>query len=65
MYDSKAAIQLMQVLKNLCSSVKIVIANGGYREQLAENIRNSFIYILHFFFSGYKKKDSDRSKADG
>jgi hypothetical protein len=30
-HDSKAAFLLTRVLKDLCSSVKVIIADGGYR----------------------------------
>ena len=30
-HDGQAALQLMQVLKNLWSSVKVILADGGYR----------------------------------
>lgn len=56
MHDSKAAMLLMQVLKNLCSSVKTIIADGGYRGQLAENIINTFGSVLQVVISGYKKQ---------
>ena len=55
-HDSKAASLLMQTLKNLCSSVKTIIADGGYRGQLAENIRDAFGYVLQVVISGYKKQ---------
>lgn len=56
MQDSKAAYLLTQLLKNLCSSVKAIIADGGYRGKLAENIRNTFDYVLQVVISGYKKQ---------
>lgn len=56
MHDSKAAVFLMQVVKNLCSSVKTIIADGGYRGQLTENIKNTFGYILKVIISGYNKQ---------
>lgn len=56
MHDSKAATLLIQVLNNLCSSVKLIIADGGYRGQLAENIRNTFGYVLQVIISGYKNQ---------
>ncbi|NDW11268.1 IS5 family transposase [Dysgonomonas sp. 520] len=55
-HDSKAAYLLMRVLKELCSSVKTIIADGGYRGELAENIRNTFGYILQVVISGYQKQ---------
>lgn len=53
-HDSKAAMLLMKVLKDLCSSVSIIIADGGYRGELAENIRNTFGYVLRVIINGYK-----------
>lgn len=53
--DSKAANLLMRVLKELCS-VKTIIADGGYRDELAENIRNTFGYVLQVVISGYQKQ---------
>lgn len=54
-HDSKAAILLMRVLKELCSSVKTIVADGGYRGQLAENIKKSFGYVLEVVISSYQK----------
>ncbi|MEG2856485.1 hypothetical protein [Bacteroides sp.] len=44
-HDSKAAYLLMRVLKELCSGVKIVLADGGYRGELIENVKTKFGYI--------------------
>lgn len=55
-HDSKAAVLLMRVLKELCSSVKTIIADGGYRGELAENIRNTFGYVLQVVISAYKNQ---------
>lgn len=55
-HDSKAAILLTRILKELCSSVKTIIADGGYRGQLAENIKNTFGYVLQVIISGYQKQ---------
>ncbi|MDR2119710.1 MAG: transposase [Tannerella sp.] len=37
-HDSKAAYLLMRILKELCSSMKVILADGGYR---GGNNRNS------------------------
>lgn len=55
-HDSKAAHLLMRVLKELCSSVKTIIADGGYRGELAENVKNTFGYVLQVVISGYRKQ---------
>jgi hypothetical protein len=36
----------MRVLKELCSSVKTIIADGGYRGELAETLRKTFGYVV-------------------
>jgi putative transposase len=56
MHDSKAASLLMLVLKELCSSVKTIMADGGYRGELAKNVKNSFGYVLQVIISGYNKQ---------
>lgn len=56
-HNSKAAIFMTLIINNLCSSVKFIIANGGYRGQLAENIRNTFGRLLSVVI---KNMDSDR-----
>jgi putative transposase len=38
-HDSKAAYLLMRILEELCSSVKVILADGGYRGGM--NNRNS------------------------
>ena len=37
-HDSKAAFLLMRVLKDLCFSLKVIIADGGCRGELARQI---------------------------
>lgn len=46
----------MRVLKELCSSVKTIIADGSYRGELAQNIKETFGYVLQVIISGYKKQ---------
>jgi putative transposase len=55
-HDSKAAYLLIRVLKELCSSVKTIIADGGYRGELAKHIRNTYGYVLQVIISGYQKQ---------
>lgn len=55
-HDSKAARLLMRVLRELCSSVKTIIADGGYRGELAKNILNTFGYVLQVVISNYKNQ---------
>lgn len=52
-HDSKAAHLLMRVLKELCSSVKTIIADGGYRGELAENVKNTIFFMVSFNNANY------------
>jgi transposase len=45
-HDSKAALLLMRVLKEFLCGIKVIIADGGYRGELAEEARNVFGYII-------------------
>jgi len=53
----KASYFLMRVLKELCSGVKVILANGGYREELIENIKSKFGYIIQVMISSYKEQE--------
>ncbi len=55
-YDGKAAYLLMRVLKELCSGVKVILADGGYRGELIENIKSKFGYIIQVVISSYKEQ---------
>lgn len=54
-HDGQAALQLMRVLKNLWSSVKVIIADGGYRGEIIEQIRKNFGYLLQIKLRTDKK----------
>lgn len=45
-HDGQAALHLMRVLKNLWSSVKVIVADGGYRGEIREQIKKNFAYLL-------------------
>ena len=42
-HDSKAAYLLMRVLKELCSGIKVILADGGCRGELIGNIKNKLV----------------------
>lgn len=54
--DSKAAYLLMRVLKELCSSVKVILADGGYRGDLIENVKRKYGYMIQVVVSAYKEQ---------
>lgn len=45
-HDGQAALQLMGILKNLWSSVKVILADGGYRGEIMGQIKRNFDYLL-------------------
>ena len=45
-HDSKAALLLMRVLKHFLCSIKVIIADGGYRGELADEVKRKFGYII-------------------
>jgi transposase DDE domain len=55
-HDSKAAYLLMRVLKELCSGIKVILADGGYRGELIENVKNKFGYVIQVVISAYKEQ---------
>lgn len=54
-HDGQATLQLMRVLKNLWSSVKVIIADGGYRGEIIEQIRKNLGYLLQIKLRTDKK----------
>lgn len=56
MHDGKAAHLLMRVLRELCSSVKVILADGGYRGDLITEIKNKFGYTIQAIVSAYKQE---------
>ena len=46
MHDSKAALLLMRVLKAFLCSIKVIIADGGYRGSLIDEVKQRFGYLI-------------------
>ena len=55
-HDSKAAYLLIRVLKEMRSSVKTILADGGYRGELVDNIRKKFGYVIQVVISANKEQ---------
>ncbi len=55
-HDSKAAFLLARVLKELFSGIKAIIADGGYRGEVALEIKKRFGYILQIVMRSDEKK---------
>jgi putative transposase len=54
-HDGKAACLLMRILKELCSSVKVILTDGGYRGEMIETVKKTFNYIIQVVVSKYKE----------
>jgi transposase len=47
----------MRVLKELGSSVKVILADGGYRGAIIERIKKAFGYTIQVVVSTYKEQE--------
>lgn len=45
-HDSKAVLLLMRLLKEVLSGIKLIVADGGYRGEIAEQVKERFRYLL-------------------
>jgi transposase len=57
-HDSKAALLLMRVLKEFLCSIKVIIADGGYRGELADEVKKMFGYIIRVVM---RKDDANKN----
>ena len=55
-HDSRAVMLLMRVLKEMLCSIKVIIADGGYRGEIADQVKKSFSYIIQVVMRSDNKK---------
>lgn len=55
-HDSKVAYLPARCLRELCCNIKVILADTGYRGEIAEKIKRFFGYILKVVISGDKVK---------
>jgi putative transposase len=55
-HDSKAVMLLMRVLKEMLCGIKVIIADGGYRGEIADQVKKSFGYIIQVVMRSDNKK---------
>jgi transposase len=55
-HDSKAVTLLMRVLKELLCGIKVIIADGGYRGEIAEQVKKGFGYLIQVVMRSDDKK---------
>lgn len=55
-HDSKAVLLLMRTLHYFLSPIKVILADGGYRGEIIEQVKNRFGYINQFVMRSDDKK---------
>ena len=55
-HDSKAVLLLMRLLKEVLSSIKLIVADGGYRVEIAGQVKERFGYLLQVAIRSDDKK---------
>lgn len=55
-HDSKASELLMRTLSYFLSSIKIILADGGYRGEIIEQVKNKFGYLINVVMRSDEKK---------
>lgn len=55
-HDSQAALLMMRVLKSFWSGIRIILADGGYRGELIDQIKKRFGYLIKISL----RKDSSK-----
>ncbi len=56
LHDSKAVLLLMRVLKEFLCNIKVILADGGYRGEIADQIKKGFGYIIQVVMRSDDKK---------
>ncbi len=56
LHDSKAVMQLMRLLKELFSSITTLIADGGYRGEIARQVKKAFGYVIQVVMRSGKRQ---------
>lgn len=54
--SNMAAYLLMRVLKELCSPLKVILADGGYRGEIIEKVKNVFGYVIQVVVSNFTEQ---------
>ena len=57
-HDSKATELLMKTLAYLFIPVKIILADGGYRGEIIEQVKNKFGYLIQVVMRKDEKKSA-------
>ncbi len=55
-HDSKAAVLLMKTMKYLLIPLQVILADGGYRGNIIEEIKTSFNYVIQVVMRSDNRK---------
>jgi putative transposase len=55
-HDSKAVMLMMRVLKEMLCSINVIIADGGYRGEIIEQVKKKFNYLIQVVMRSDDKK---------
>lgn len=56
-HDSQAVVWLMKVLQECYASIKVVLADGGYRGDIIKTVKNRFNYLLQIVMRKPEEKN--------
>ncbi|RYE31702.1 MAG: IS5 family transposase [Sphingobacteriaceae bacterium] len=54
-HDSKAVLLLMRMLREMLYNLKVIIADGGYRGEIIDLVKNKFGYLLQIVMRSDRK----------
>jgi len=55
-HDCKAVMLLMRVLRELLCGIKVIMADGGYRGEIVEQVKKDFGYLIQVVMRSDDKK---------
>jgi putative transposase len=55
-HDSKAVIWLMKVLRDCYASIRVILADGGYKGEIIEAVKSRFGYLLRVVMQKQKQQ---------
>ncbi len=63
LHDSQAVMLLMCLLKDLLCKVQLIIADGGYRGEIAQRVKKTFGYVMQIVMRTDKEKSTFKPLA--
>jgi hypothetical protein len=54
LHDSKGRLSVIRFLKELCVSLKVILSDGRYREDITEAVKSKFGYVIEVVAGNFK-----------